>query len=152
MPLYHLTPVQHVASIETEGLRASSDGAIYAFTDTIVADTIACNQVFARRYGVFRIIRRGIRGVVEPDDVAEFAAPYQRRILQPRIAPRYLRYVGTFDTDTTARPTAWDYHVGDRIYGQSRDEVDEEFAVRRRLAADLRASRLAPTSVPGGSA
>lgn len=147
--LYHLTPAVNVPSILSEGLRASNDGAIYAFTDMIVADTIARNQVFARRYGVFRIIRRGIRGVVEPDDVAEFAAPYQRRIIQARIAPQHLRYLGTIDADTTARPTAWDYHVGEQIYEQSRLEVEEEFALRRQLMADLRASRLAPTSAPG---
>lgn len=140
-PLFHLSPAENVPSIQVDGLKASSDGAIYAFTDMIVADTIACNQVFASRYGVFRIMRRGITGTIESDDVAEFAAPYQRRIIQARVAPRHLRYLGTIDTDTTVRPTEWDYLIGERIYGRTRTQVDEEYAWRCRVVAEKKRTK-----------
>ena len=138
--LYHLTPVENLAAILRAGLMADEEGAIYAFTNLLVANTIACNQVFASRYAIFEIEKRGVTGEVLPDDVAEFSRSYQRRIMQERIDPTRLRHMFTRDA-IRDRPTPWDFLIGKKVFRQSILQVDEEFAIRRWVAEEVRAGR-----------
>ena len=130
--LYHLTPAENLDSILREGIRAGEDGAIYLFTHLTVANTIARDQVSAPRYAIFRILKKGITGEVGPDHVAEFAAPFQRRILQARIEREHLRLVGVRDV-IYDRPTRFDYLVGEQLFRQSREDVRAEWAMRRQM-------------------
>ncbi len=138
--LYHLTSIENLAAILRTGLKANEEGAIYAFTDLIVANTIACNQVFAAKYAIFKIAKRGVTGQVLPDDVAEFSSPYQRTILQEQIEPKHLRHLCTCDA-IHDRPTEWDYHVEKNLFHRNVPQVDEEFAIFRWIAEETRAGR-----------
>jgi hypothetical protein len=125
MVLYHLTPAENAPRIRKEGLKAN-DGRIFAFTDMIVANAIAKEQVFTRRYCVFRISKNGINGEILRDRVEEFSAWAQRIIMQDHIEPKFLRKV--CETDTIYdKPTAWDYEVGARLR-QTKERVDANFA------------------------
>jgi hypothetical protein len=62
--LFHLSRVVNLESILCDGLRANEGGDIFAFTDMVVANTIALNQVFAERYAVFAIDPKGVTGKV----------------------------------------------------------------------------------------
>jgi len=130
--LKHLTPEENLPAILKEGLAANDDGEIFAYTDDLVADTIAKNQVFTKRYAVLLIDPAGVTGNVVDDNVSEFSAGYQRIITQKRIGPQHLRHTGTFDV-VTARPTAWDYIVGVQVYGWTEEQVDDHFACCSKL-------------------
>lgn len=130
--LYHLTGLDNLDQILTEGLRAGDDGWIYLFTDMLVANTIARDQVFLGRYAVIEVDRRGITGRLHRDNVGEFSAPYHRRVKTRRIAAKHLRHVGTFDV-VADYPTEWDYLVWGRM-GMTRDDVDLQYRVRRAPA------------------
>jgi hypothetical protein len=131
MNLYHLSPVENIDAIQNEGIRASDDGAIYAFTHMVVANTVARDQVFTDRYAIFRILTRGVSGEVLPDNVAEFASPFQRRIMQQRIEVGHVHLLGVREV-IVDRPTEFDFLVGEQIFRQNRSDVREEFAMRRR--------------------
>lgn len=127
--LYHITPSQHLGAILREGLRCDGEGCIYVMTDPIVANSIAGNQIMTDRYAIIAVAPAGITGEISRDDVAEFTAPYHRVVRQRLVSPEYLEHIVTLDT-IHDRPTEWDYHVGARIYGQSREMVDDEFRAR----------------------
>lgn len=107
MLLYHVTRVEHVESIKREGLRADAEGNIFAFTDLIVAETIAANQVCANPYALFWIHPKGVVGEMCADDVAEFAARFHCIIRQDRIDPEFVHHIGTMLVNQGA-PTPWD--------------------------------------------
>jgi len=107
MKLFHLTPIANKASIQAEGIRGSEQGKIFVFTDMIVANTIARDQVFTPQFSVFRINPKGVRGKIIPDRVAEIAARWHRVIRQAKILPHYLTLVSDFVTQRG--PTEWDY-------------------------------------------
>jgi hypothetical protein len=130
--LYHLTPAENRDAILREGIRAGEDGAIYVFTHLTAANTIARDQVHTASYALFRIFKCGITGEVLPDEVGEFAAPFQRRILQARIEREHLRLLGVRDV-IYDRPTRFDYLVGEQLFGQERADVRAEFAIRRQM-------------------
>jgi hypothetical protein len=102
----------------------------------LVANVIAKSQVRTRRYVVFEIAPEGICGSLEPDEVAEFSRRFQRLLKQQRIAPKHLRLLGVYDT-IVDYPTEWDYRLGER-QRESREYVDEMFAARRELDAEIR--------------
>ena len=128
---YHLTPVENVAAIRKKGIRADEEGEVFIFTDLIVANVIAKEEVGTDHYAVFEIDPRGITGKVEPDLVAEFSASFQLIVHQEIIDPRWLTLVGEFET-IYDRPTDWDYMLGERL-GQSRKEVDARFRFLKRM-------------------
>jgi hypothetical protein len=127
MTLYHLTPSENASEILKEGIKADEEGNIFAFTEMIVANEIAKNQVFTERYCVFRISRRGIKGEILKDNVAEFSACFQRIIKQDHIEPKFLRKMCEEDT-VLLKPTAWDYMIGARL-GETKEQTDAKFAV-----------------------
>jgi hypothetical protein len=112
-PLFHLTHLDNVKAILADGIKANEDGEIFVFTDTIVADTIARDQVFLKEYAIFRIYRKGISFELLPDEVAEFSAPFQRIIKMSRIPPRCLALVSERETTSTIHcpPTLWEIHL-----------------------------------------
>jgi len=120
--LYHLTDPRNIDSITREGLRANDDGEIYLFTELVIANTLAVNQVCLREYALFQIDPEGITGGLHKDDVAELSAPYQRIVRQDGIDPRYIQYVGTRDS-VTDRPTEWDYMVGEQLFDETPEQV-----------------------------
>jgi len=125
--LYHVTHPDNVESIEREGLQAGGDGRIYAFTDLLVADNIACGQVFANPYSLFRICPGGITGDLLADDVAEFSAPFHCVIRQDRIAPEHLRYLGTMHVqEGILTPWQWMIHG---MRGLSRSQIESMFGL-----------------------
>lgn len=130
---FHLTPPENVKPILETGLRGNEDGEIYVFTDMLVANVIAKEQVFTRRYAVFAIDPAGITGKVMPETAAEFSAGHQRIIVQDRIAPEYLKLTGEWDT-IIDKPTEWDYLVNRAVYGDTREQVDRifEFLAQQR--------------------
>ena len=105
---YHLTPAENLEGIEREGIVANDEGQIFAFTDMLVANTIACNQVGIKNYAVFAILPAGITGIVSPDDVAELSAPWQKIVMQDRIDPEHLLYLGKHKVETISS-TPWTY-------------------------------------------
>ena len=98
------------------------------------------HAIGAKYYAIFEIEKRGVTGEVLPDDVAEFSRSYQRRIMQERIDPTRLRHLFTRDA-IRDRPTPWDYLIGKKVFRQSILQVDEEFAIRRWVAEEVRAGR-----------
>ncbi|MCE7974402.1 MAG: hypothetical protein DYG92_08810 [Leptolyngbya sp. PLA1] len=130
-PLFHVTDPANVESILRDGLRADEDGCIFALTDERLANSIARDQVFLTTYALFRIDRKGITGRVEADEVAELAARWHRVILQPVIAPQFLRLVNP-SIATQRGPTDGDY-MRNALAGMSRDQVDALFARIREL-------------------
>ena len=127
MDLYHLTPAENAPRILKEGLKSDAEGNIFAFTEMIVANEIAKNQVFTKRYCIFKISKKGICGEILKENVAEFSAWAHRIIRQNRIEPKYLKKVCEEDT-VFLRPTAWDYGIGARL-GETKEQTDKKFAV-----------------------
>lgn len=149
MRLFHLTAPENVAAILAGGIRASAEeGCIYAFTDMIVANTIARDQVLLKQYAVFEIAREGVRRKPGPDRVAELSAGYHRVIRQRRIAAPHIHLVGTFDV-IHDRPTEWDYLRGARC-GLTATQVDAAFAWSRGEITDEEATHIAGFPHSGG--
>jgi len=119
--VFHLTPAVNVSRIQRDGIRANGDGEIFAFTDPIVANTIAREQVGAKRYAVFAIHPAGLRGKLYADRVGELSARFQVVIRQDRIEPEHVHHVGTYATQPF--PDAWD-HAKYRAMGYTREQVD----------------------------
>jgi hypothetical protein len=91
---YHITrDFESWQGIGREGLRASAcDGYIYVLTTKDIAGYVAKNQLGVRdSFGLVRIDPKGVTGAVENDNVAEFTAPYQRRIRQDFIEARHIK-------------------------------------------------------------
>jgi hypothetical protein len=137
--LFHLSPTENREKILSEGIKANKAGEIFVFTDLIVCNEIAKNQVGADHYDLFRIYRRGITGAIERDNVAEFSASFQRIIKQDCIKPRFLKFEGDFET-IHYHATPFDYFLG-KIWGLTFDQVDEKFEFIRRhyIALDQKA-------------
>lgn len=131
MLLFHLTRPENLESIERDGLRADSEGNIFAFTDLIVADSIAAEQVFADPYVLLWIHPHGIDGRLYADDVAEGSHRFQCIIRQERIEPRYVHYLATMRVQTDAL-TPWQRLV-DASRGFSRQQSEEMFRQMRAM-------------------
>ena len=114
--IYHLTPHENTKSILKEGIKANEYGDIYVFTDMLVADTIAKNQIFTKRYSVFEINRKGIKVKLIPDQCAEFSQGFQRIIKQNEIDPKYLELIYEDIEIITNGLTEWDYLVYEHHY------------------------------------
>jgi len=126
---YHVTRPEHLASIERDGLRADADGNIFAFTDLIVADTIAAEQVFADPYALLWIAGSGIKGRLYADDVAESCRQFQCIIRQDRIDPRYVHYLATMTVQRDAL-TPWQ-RLRDANRGITRQQSEAMFREAR---------------------
>jgi len=124
---FHLTPKRNMKLIEREGIKADEEGNIFVFTDMIVAEEIAINQVGASVYAIFEIDRKGITGKIERDNVAESAASFQRIIKQDCIEPKFIHFVTTKRT-LHSKPTVWDYKRLARLLGLNKEQVDKFFA------------------------
>jgi hypothetical protein len=94
---YHITRgVKESAKIAEEGLKASKDGYIYLITRKDVASYVAVFQLGIRdEYGLLKVDPKGIVRAVENDCVGEYPAPYQRRVKQDVIKPKYLKCLKT---------------------------------------------------------
>ena len=134
--LYHLTPYEKAERIMNEGLVADAEGYIFAFTDLLIANTLAKDQIFTDRYCVFRINRKGVTGEIMPDNVAEFSAPFQRIIKQKRIEAKYLKLLCEKNT-IWDRPTGWDYYKG-AIIGMNKAMVNGLFKQMNEYSAKSR--------------
>lgn len=130
----HLTPSDNLNRVMREGLKADADGCIFTFTDMLVANTIAREQVFTDCYSVVEIAPEGVAGRVLRDRVAEFAAQFHRVLRQSRVAPEHLSYVGTFQT-IKDWPTEWDYRVNEAL-GTSRMQTDAFYDVGRWMRTE----------------
>lgn len=138
---FHLTDAKNLDRILADGLRAGDDGYIYLFTDLLVANTIARDQVFiADRYAVLVVSATGITRRIWRDRVGELAAPYQRRTKQEIIKPKFLQHAGTFDV-VRGYPTEWDYLVEEQLSGLSREQADARYAWRRGEMSDEAVTR-----------
>ena len=121
---YHLTPSEKAGKIERKGIAANKHGEIFLFTNRIVANTIARDQVFTNRYTVFEINPDGITGTIIADKVSEFSASFQRIVKQDYLAPEFLTVVGEYET-IYLWPTAWDYLSRGNLLGETKDDVDQ---------------------------
>lgn len=85
--LYHITAVENIDSILSEGLKVNEEGMIFLFENksilnTItneyarIADLIAYGQIFLKKYAMFEIDAEGIDDL-ENDNVAELSAGNQ---------------------------------------------------------------------------
>ena len=89
---YHVTrSFEETISIHNEGLKASHDGYIYLLTRKDIAAYVAAYQLFVTKdYGVMHIDPKGITGSIEPDNVGELTAIYQKRVKQELIKPEFI--------------------------------------------------------------
>lgn len=149
MLLFHLTRPENLELIERDGLRADSEGNIFAFTDLIVADSIAAEQVCADPYVLLWIHPHGINGKLYADDVAEWSQRFQCIIRQERIEPQYVHYLATMRVQTDTL-TPWQRLV-DASRGVIREQSEEFF---RRMRAAVNTNRNDPpgAATPGASA
>ncbi len=127
---FHLTDCENVAKIMQEGIKANKSGEIYVFTDMLVANTIARDQVFTDRYSAFEINRNGIYGKILDDNVGELSQGYHRIIKQKLIKPEFLKLFCEKDT-IHFEPTEWDYYRG-QFLGMTRNEVDQQFSEMKK--------------------
>lgn len=78
-------------SIYKEGIKASHDGYIPLLTRKDITGYVALNQVGAtKEFGVIHIDPKGITGSIEPDNVGELTAIYQKRVKQELIKPEFI--------------------------------------------------------------
>lgn len=129
--LFHLTRPENLETIERDGLWPDSEGNIFAFTDLIVADSIAAEQVFADPYVLLWIHPHGINGKLYADDVAELSHRFQCIIRQERIEPQYVHYLATMRVQTDTL-TPWQRLV-DASRGYSRQQSEDMFRQMRAL-------------------
>lgn len=130
---YHVTDVNNVEQIKSEGLKANDEGLIFVFTDMIVSGLMAQEQHGIKdRYAVFKIYSEGITGRVIKDRVAEFSAPYQRVIIQKGISKRYIEFLGTFKIDPF-ESTEWDLFLLKRLKGLNTKDARKVFEERRKF-------------------
>ena len=54
-------------------------------------------QLFLSKYALYRIDPAGITGKLAKDRVGEAVAAYHRIVMQPNIAPAFLRYEGLYE-------------------------------------------------------
>jgi len=149
MLLFHLTWPDNLERIESEGLRADSDGNIFAFTDLIVADSIAAYQVFTETYALLWLHPRGITSKLYADDVGELTRRFQCIIRQERIEPRYVHYLGTMRVQTD-RISPWQ-RLLDASRGLTRQQSEDLFR-QMREAVDVGTNDAPGAATPGGSA
>jgi hypothetical protein len=130
---FHLTNYENTEKIMQEGIKANKDGLIFVFTDMLVANTIARDQVFTDRYSAFEINRNGIYGKILDDDKAgEMSQGYHRIIKQKLISPKVLKLVYKKDT-IHFEPDEWDYYRA-QFKGMTPNDVDNRFWERKKEA------------------
>jgi hypothetical protein len=137
MPFYLSHPDDRQA-ILANGISANSDGYIDIFTDNMIGNAIAKDQLFLDRYTLFWITPTGITAEAEPYDVGVLTAKYQFRIRQSRVDERFVRLMGEYDV-IKDRPTTWDYLFWGRM-GFRKTDVDEQF----QILASIEAGKLTP--------
>jgi hypothetical protein len=96
---FHITnDLDSYQSIKDKGLKADQDGYIYLLTSKKIAAYVAKNQLFYNsHFALLEINAKGIEAVIESDNVAEFTAPYQRRVKQPLIKPDFIKLVNMYN-------------------------------------------------------
>jgi hypothetical protein len=135
--LFHVTEPTKVESIMRKGLAADDEGHIFALSDRRLADVIARDQLFLSEYALLSIDAYGITGDIEPDEVAEFSAKWHRVIVQLGIEPRFLRVVSP-SVKTADFPSEGDYLIRTDHLGETREQADRYFAMRREADASYR--------------
>ncbi|HET6246672.1 MAG TPA: hypothetical protein VFE47_03155 [Tepidisphaeraceae bacterium] len=133
---FHLSHPDERDAIISNGIEADAEGYIDVFTDNMVANTIARDQLFLDRYDVFWITPTGITAELEPNLECGITSPYQFRIRQSRVAEQFLRLMGEHEV-VFDRPTAWDYFYWKRV-GFLNEDVNDQF----RILRDFRANRI----------
>lgn len=107
---YHITDPKNIQSIRENGLKANEEGNIFLFENKSIgyptkegktaivylADHIAQNQIFLKKYAMFEISSKGIEGELVNDNVAEIGSNLQWIAKQPIILPEYIRPFGIF--------------------------------------------------------
>ena len=101
---YHITHgYDSWIKIQRRGLKASFDGYIYLLTRKDITNYVAVRQLgIIDSYGVLKVDSKGITGIVEDDNVAEFTAKYQRRVNQKMIKPEFIKPVNMYCVDLVA--------------------------------------------------
>lgn len=132
MPFFLSHPDDRDA-ILTRGIEADAEGYIDVFTDNMVANTIARDQLFLDRYDLFWITPTGITAEPEPNPNCGITAPYQFRIRQSRVAEQFLRLMGEHEV-VFDRPTSWDYFYWKRL-GFLNEDVNEQFKIITEVTA-----------------
>ena len=107
---WHISPIENKDNILSEGIKCSEDGYIYMITSleeridlfdvkVSMPDMIAFNQVFLKKYDLYEIDAEGLDRKTQPDNVAEMFSDLQKRVKQNVIQPKYVKYLGTFETN-----------------------------------------------------
>jgi hypothetical protein len=130
MPFYLSHPDDRPTILQS-GISAGDDGYIDIFTDNLVANTIARDQLFLDRYTLFWITPAGITAEARRNDVGILTAKYQFRIQQSRVDERFVRVMGEYEVIRN-RPTTWDYLFWSRR-GFLQADVNEQFEIRALL-------------------
>ncbi len=110
MKYYHISKPDKktIISILSNGLKANEDGEIFLFenksisfygTKNYVADQIAQNQVFLKKYSMFEIDSEGLNIEVINDNVGEFSSQCQWIARQPVIEAKHINFFGVFKTN-----------------------------------------------------
>lgn len=128
---FHLSHPDDRERILGHGIDADAEGYIDIFTDNMVANTIARDQLFLDRYDIFWVTPTGITATMEPNTQVGITAPFQFRIRQSRVAEQFLRFMAEHDV-VSDRPTAWDYFYWKRV-GFLNDDVNEQFQILNQL-------------------
>ncbi len=108
---WHISPVENKENILSEGIKCSEDGYVYMITSleegidlfdvkVSMPDMIAFNQVFLNKYDLYEIDAEGLERKTQPDNVAEILPDLQKRVKQNVIQPKYVKHLGTFETNT----------------------------------------------------
>ena len=129
---YHLTDCENAPKVIQEGIKSDRYGQIFVFTDMLVANPIAKDQVFTKRYSVFKIDPKGITGEILEDYAGEFTQIYHKIIKQELIKPEFLKLICEKDT-LFIEPASWDYIYYSQLFGWSRDEVDQHFFELKKI-------------------
>lgn len=110
MKYYHITKKENWLSINLFGLKSNEDGEIFLFSDwtlterrnkktVLICDLIARNQLFLDEFIIYEINPKGIKGEIEPDNVAELTSKSQWVITQDKISKSYVKLIGERSTD-----------------------------------------------------
>jgi hypothetical protein len=110
MKYYHISKPDKktIISILSNGLKANEDGEIFLFENksisifgikNYVADQIAQNQVFLKKYSMFEIDSEGLNIEAINDNVAEVSSQYQWIARQPVIEAKHINFFGVFKTN-----------------------------------------------------
>jgi hypothetical protein len=101
MKYYHITKIDLITVILTNGLKANEEGEIFLFENkslqhpetkviNTIADTIAKNQIFLEEYAMFEIDAKGINVELINDNVGEISSIFQWIVKQPVINKEHI--------------------------------------------------------------